>query len=487
MENNKDNLKLIFYAANEEKSETPSKWKVYLEKIKYIIKGLKEEQRQEQARAIDIEYMTDSSAAMLQGVPLIYHTILIAGSTFLMIALIWANFAILDVVTVAQGKVIPSKNMQVVQNLEGGIVKEINVKVGDVVKKGEVIMIIDDTRFISSLKEGEAQIYALQAKIERLTAEINNKPLIFSPILEEKYPQYINAERNLYDSRKQELRVKINILSDDIEQKRQELISAQNKQEQLKRSLALVSKELEMTKPLLTSGAVSEVDVLRLERAVNDLKGDLEQTILSIPKLEANLSSSQHKIEELNLGFKTSALDDLNKARADYTPLLESSKAAEDRVSRTLVRSPVNGTVNQVKVTTIGGIVQPGQDLIYIVPIDDTLLIEANVRPADIGFLRPGLPATVKISAYDFSIYGGLKATVEHISPDTITDEKGNSFYQIRVRTIDRSYLIGKHGERLMIMPGMSATVDILTGQKTVLEYLLKPIIKAKQDAMRER
>ena len=276
-------------------------------------------------------------------------------------------------------------------------------------------------------------------------------------------------------------------MSDDIEQKRQELISAQNKQEQLKRSLALVSKELEMTKPLLTSGAVSEVDVLRLERAVNDLKGDLEQTILSIPKLEANLSSSQHKIEELNLGFKTSALDDLNKARADYTPLLESSKAAEDRVSRTLVRSPVNGTVNQVKVTTIGGIVQPGQDLIYIVPIDDTLLIEANVRPADIGFLRPGLPATVKISAYDFSIYGGLKATVEHISPDTITDEKGNSFYQIRVRTIDRSYLIGKHGERLMIMPGMSATVDILTGQKTVLEYLLKPIIKAKQDAMRER
>jgi adhesin transport system membrane fusion protein len=192
-------------------------------------------------------------------------------------------------------------------------------------------------------------------------------------------------------------------------------------------------------------------------------------------------------MEELIISFKTSALTDLNAAKADYNKLTETNTAAADRVNRTVIKSPVHGTINQIKVTTLGGIVQPGQDIINIVPLGDTLLIEANIRPADIGFLRPGLEAMVKISAYDFSIYGGLKATVEHISADTIMDEKNNPFYQIRVRTTERSYLIGKHGEELQIIPGMSATVDILTGHKTVLEYLLKPIIKAKKNAMRER
>jgi adhesin transport system membrane fusion protein len=488
MENKKDDeFKIAFHEAKSNDDQHPSRVKAFIEKMKVAYEDLKRSKRYEEGKEVDIEFMSDSSAAMLQGIPITYHIILIVSVTFLMIAGIWANYAVLDVVTVAQGKVIPSKSMQTVQNLEGGIVKDIRVRIGDVVKKGDVIMVIDDTRFVSSLKEGEAQIYALQAKIERLNAEINGTELTFSPLLVEKYPQYVASEQNLFESRKKELQIKTNILKDDIEQRQQELSGAKNKQEQLTRSLELVSKELNLTKPLLSSGAVSEVDILRLERTVNDLKGDLEQTALSIPKLEANLSSSRRKIEELSIGLRTEALDDLNKARGDYAPLVESSKAAQDRVTRTLVRSPVNGTVNQVKISTIGGIVQPGEDLVFIVPIDDTLLVEANVRPADIGFLRPGLPATVKISAYDFSIYGGLKAIVEHISADTIVDEKGNSFYQIRVRTIDKSYLVGKHGEHLQIMPGMSATVDILTGQKTVLEYLLKPIIKAKQDAMRER
>lgn len=462
-----------------------------LEKLTSAIKGSLQElakvKKDAQLKEVDTEYMSDSSAAMLQGVPIIYHWILIAAIAFLFVACIWASFAVLDVVTVAQGKVIPSKNMQTIQNLEGGIIKEIRVKVGDVVNKDDVLMIIDDTRFVSSMKEGETQIYTLQAKIERLAAETKGVDLVFTPLLEEKYPQYVNSERNLYDSRKKELEVKLNILKDEIEQRKQELMGAQGKKEQLTRSLTLVQKELDLTKPLLAQGAVSEVDLLRLERTVNDLKGELEQTQLSIPKLEANLSGAHRKTQELLISFRTEAFSDLNTARSEFARLVEVSKAAEDRVSRTMIRSPVNGTVNQVKISTLGGIVQPGQDLLYIVPLDDTLLIEANVRPADIGFLRPGLPATVKISAYDFSIYGGLKAIVEHISADTITDEKGNSFYQIRVRTTERSFLIGKHGERLQIIPGMSATVDILTGQKTVLEYILKPIIKAKQNAMRER
>lgn len=451
------------------------------------IKEFQEYKRKEDIKEVDIEFMSDSSAATLEGVPIRYHIILIASVVFLFIALIWANFAVLDVVTVGQGKVIPSSNMQVIQNLEGGIVKDIRVKVGDVVDRDQVLMVIDDTRFVSSLKENETQMGALKAKIIRLTAETNGEELIIPKELEDQYPQYVKSERNLYESRKKELQVKLNILKDDVEQRKQELTGAKQKADQTQRSLDLVKKELSLTKPLVSQGAVSEVDVLRLERTVNDLAGELEQTNLSIPKLEANLTSSQRKMEELLITFKTEALSDLNTAKAEYNKLVETNTAAADRVKRTIVRSPVHGTINQVKVTTIGGIVQPGQDLINIVPLGDTLLIEANIRPADIGFLRPGLDAVVKISAYDFSIYGGLKARVEHISADTIMDEKGNPFYQIRVRTTERSYIIGKHGEHLQIIPGMSATVDILTGQKTVLEYLLKPIIKAKKNAMRER
>ncbi|MBS0287644.1 MAG: HlyD family type I secretion periplasmic adaptor subunit [Proteobacteria bacterium] len=452
-----------------------------------VVNDLRELKRKEDIKEVDIEFMTDSSAATLEGVPVRYHIILVASMAFLFIALIWASFATLDVVTVGQGKVIPSSNMQVIQNLEGGIVKDIRVKIGDVVEKDQVLMIIDDTRFVSSLKENETQMAALKAKLIRLGAETNGEELKFPSELEQQYPQYVNAEKNLYESRKKELQVKLNILKDEAEQKKQELMGARQKKDQLQRSLDLVKKELNLTKPLISQGAVSEVEVLRLERTVNDLSGDLEQTDLSIPKLEANLAGAQKKIEELLISFKTEALSDTNTAKAEFNKLNETNLAAADRVRRTIVRSPVQGTINEVKVTTIGGIVQPGQDLIKIVPLNDTLLIEANIRPADIGFLRPGLPATVKISAYDFSIYGGLKAIVEHISADTITDEKGNPFYQIRVRTTERSYLIGKHGERLQIIPGMSATVDILTGQKTVLEYLLKPIIKAKKNAMRER
>lgn len=458
-----------------------------IKKLPQQLRNLQELKRKEEIKEVDVEFMSDSSAAMLEGVPIRYHIILISSLLFLFVGLIWASFAILDVVTVGQGKVIPSSNMQVIQNLEGGIVKDIRVKVGDIVVPEQVLMVIDDTRFVSSLKENETQIAALRAKILRLTAETTGTELRFPKELENRFPQYFGSEESLYESRKKELQVKLNILKDEEEQRKQELVGAKGKAEQLKRSLELVKKEYTLTKPLVSQGAVSEVDVIRLERTVNDLAGELEQTQLSIPKLEANLSGAQRKIDELLISFKTEALSDLNTAKAEFNKLEENTTAAADRVKRTLVRSPVKGTVNQVKVTTIGGIVQPGQDLITIVPLNDTLLIEANIRPADIGFLRPGLPATVKISAYDFSIYGGLKAKVEHISADTIMDEKGNPFYQIRVRTTDRSYLIGKQGERLEIIPGMSATVDILTGHKTVLEYLLKPIIKAKKSAMRER
>lgn len=457
------------------------------EKVREAYQKFRDLHREAKIREIDVDYMSDTSAAVMQGAPVVYHYILIVSALFLLVGLIWANFAVLDVVTVGQGKVIPSRNVQTIQNLEGGIVKDIRVKIGEVVQRGQVLMIIDDTRFLSNMKENETQLAALKCKIIRLTAETTGEPLVFGEELKKDYPQYVNAETNLHNSRINELQVKVNTLQQDVDSKKQELTQAKDKADRLQKSLALVTQELTLTKPLAKEGAVSEVELLRLERTVNDLQGDLSQTQLSIPRLESNISAAQGKIEETKLAFKTDAYNDLNNARADYWKLFEVNKAAEDRVLRTVVRSPVRGIVNQIKVNTIGGIVQPGQDLMDIVPLDESLLIEANIRPSDIGFLRPGLPAKVKISAYDFSIYGGLDAIVEHISADTIKDEKGNPFYQIRVRTVGRNYLIGKHGEHLQIIPGMSATVDILTGHKTVLDYLLKPILKAKQNAMRER
>lgn len=441
----------------------------------------------DEIKEVDIDFMTDTSAAMMQGAPIVYHMILWAAASFLLVAAIWADHAVLDEVTTGQGKVIPSTNMQVVQNLEGGIVKDIRVREGDVVEREQILMIIDDTRFSSSLREGEVQIYALEAKIHRLEGEINLRTPEYSKELMENYPQYVQSEVNLYESRKNELDVKINILKEQKDQKEQELIEMKGKREQVQRSLQLVKKELDLTRPLAAQGAVSEVEVLRLERTVNDLEGELTQAELSIPRLESAVSSANRKIDEMRITFKTEAITELNKTRAEYQRLLETQRAAQDRFSRTVVRAPVKGTVNQVHIKTIGGVIQPGEDLFDIVPLGDTLLIEANIRPSDIGFLRPGLKATTKISAYDFSIYGGLDAIVEHISADTITDEKGDPYYQVKVRTTEKNYLMGKQGERLHIQPGMSATVDILTGQKTVLEYLLKPIIKAKRNAMRER
>lgn len=227
------------------------------------------------------------------------------------------------------------------------------------------------------------------------------------------------------------------------------------------------------------------MELLRLERTVNDLQGELQANQLALPRLEANLAGAQKKVEEQKIEYKTKALGELNDAKTELSKITEQNTALEDRVKRTLVRSPVKGTANQVKVTTIGAVVQPGQDLIEIVPLEDTLLVEANVRPADIGFLRPDLPAKVKVTAYDFSIYGGLEGKVVRISADTITNEKGESFYQIHVRT--KQSFISHQGKNLPIIPGMAVTVDILTGHKTVLDYILKPILKTKQNAMQER
>ena len=435
--------------------------------------------------ADDVNYMSHTHAVLVQTTPSGARIIIWAILAFIVIAVIWASFATLDEVTRGSGKVIPSGQVQVIQNLEGGIVLDLGVKEGQIVNKGDVLLRIDSTRFMSSLRENTQSYLSIKAKNARLKAEAEGKPFEVPDEVFSEQPDLVEQERMLYESRQKELQTSREILKQQIAQRRQDIAGFDSKLQQNKRSYALLDKELAMTRPLVTQGVMSEVELLRLERQANDIKGDISSTEISVLREKAKLEEALQKLEEAEINFRNLARIELNETDAELRRLAETSLALEDRVKRTEVTSPVRGTVKQLLVNTIGGVVQPGMDLVEIVPLEDNLLVEAKIRPADIAFLRPGLKTIVKVTAYDFSIYGGLKAKVEQISADTITDEEGDSYYMVRVRT-DESALVTPRGQ-LPIIPGMLTEVDILTGKKTVLEYLLKPILRAHERAMRER
>lgn len=434
----------------------------------------------------DLDFIRSSSAAMLEQTPkrsrlLLYLIIIMIG-----VLIYWANHAPLDEITRGEGKVIPSHQIQVIQNLEGGIVSEILIDEGDVVKKGQILLKIDDTNFESSFMESRLRYLELLAKAARLSAEAEGLDAFTIPnqVLKEA-PDLAKNEQALFQSNKKRLASNMNILKNQVEQNKQAVKEAQSKLEQIKRSYRLAQKELRIIKPLFKAGAVSEVDVIKRERQLNELKGELDAVKLSIPRLKSSINESENKIKELVLRSKSEAREELNEVAAEIPRILESIDSLKDKVSRTSVRSPVNGTVKQLLVNTINGVVQPGMDLVEIVPLDDTLLIEAKVKPSDIAYLYPGQKAIVKFTAYDFAVYGGLEAKVIQISADSITDENGDSFYLVKLKT-DKNHL-GKTKDSLPIIPGMVAQVDILTGKKTVMDYLLKPILKTRQKALSER
>jgi adhesin transport system membrane fusion protein len=298
-------------------------------------------------------------------------------------------------------------------------------------------------------------------------------------------PELAAEERGLYQSRQLQLQSTIDVLKRQAEQRRQELVEKQARQQQLSRSFELSNQELQMSEPLLAAGVMSEVEILRLKRTVNDLRGEMESNRLAIPRIRSSIDEVQQKINEAVTRFESEAARELSEVRAEMERTEESVSALKDRVTRTNVRSPMKGTIKRLMINTIGGVIQPGMDLVEIVPLEDNLLIEAQIRPADIAFLRPGQEAIIKFTAYDFSIYGGLNAKLVRISADTITNEEDESFYLIYLRT-EQNFIKSSMGE-LGIIPGMTVTVDILTGEKTVLDYLLKPILKAKNEALRER
>jgi len=431
------------------------------------------------------EPLPEVRKALIEDAPRVVRLTIWCLVGFVLFVVLWANFAIVDEVTRGEGKAIPSSRLQKIQNLEGGIVAELFAREGQIVEVGDPLLRLDDTRFASNVGETEADRLALTARVERLTAEVEGRDLMMSDSVMRDAPNLANSERALFESRRDQLRDEIGGLEEQLAQRRQEGREMSSKQEQFRSSLSLLRKEIEMSEPLVASGAISPVEVLRLKRAEVESRGQLDATTLALPRAHAAIKEIESKISETRGRFRSEALTQLNEARTELSKLESTGKALEDRVRRTLITSPVRGVVKQMLVSTIGGVIQPGSDMVEIVPLDDSLLIEAKVRPQDIAFLHPGQEAMVKFSAYDFTVYGGLKAELEHISADSITDEEGNSFYLIHLRT-DKSHL-GTDEKPLLIIPGMVATVDIITGHKSVLSYLLKPIIRARAEALRER
>jgi adhesin transport system membrane fusion protein len=430
--------------------------------------------------------LPEVNKALIEDAPRVVRLTIWAIIGFFVFLMLWANFAVIDEVTKGDGKAIPSSKIQKIQNLEGGIVAELFVKEGQIVEAGAPLIRLDDTRFASNVGETEADRLSMLLRVERLSAEVDDRPLNFPEDVLKAVPGQAKSEESLYISRRQQLHDEIGGLQEQLIQRQQELREFSSKQAQYRQQLGLQRQEINMSEPLVAQGAVSPVEVLRLKRAEVETRGQLDATTLAIPRAESAIKEVQRKIDETRGKFRSEALTQLNEARTDLNKAQATGKALEDRVSRTLVTSPVRGIVNKLLVNTIGGVIQPGSDMVEIVPLDDTLLVEAKIRPQDIAFLHPGQEAIVKFTAYDYTIYGGLKAQLEQIGADTITDEdKKTTYYVIKVRT-ERSHL-GTDEKPLLIIPGMVASVDIITGKKSVLSYLLKPIIRARAEALHER
>ena len=413
---------------------------------------------------------------------------------FVIITIVWAAYSQIDEIARGTGKVIPSNKIQKVQNLDGGIILDIFVKEGQHVKKGAHLMKIDSTRYQASLEENKQEYVSLLAVKVRLEAEIkiNTKKAItklkFSKAVLENDADYNKLETQLFRSRYKELQISLKVLKNQYDQKVQELLEIKSTKKQLSRSLKLIKEQRKTIKKLARAGIKSKFDVLNVEKEYNQALGDLDAAVLSIPRSKLAIDEAENRMIEKTQAFKSEASNEMQKTVARIK-LFESKLVSHaDILAKTDIVSPVDGIIKQINKNTIGGVVSSGVDLIEIVPDSNILLIEAKIDPKDIAFINPNLKAIVKITAYDFRIYGGLDGQITEISADSIIDKEskeGKSYYRIAVKT-NKNYL-EKNGIKLPIIPGMVASVDIITGKKSILDFMLKPILKAKENALHER
>ncbi len=434
----------------------------------------------------DLHFMSEVDAAIHRKGNSMAYVLTLAIALLLIILAFWAHFTVLDEVTRGTGQVIPSQKVQMIQNLEGGILQEIMIHENQIVNKGDILIRIDNEMAESQYRDAFTQAADHEVAIVRLNAEIDGKSkIVFSDEFKETDPQILKDQKLIFKARRQQLQAELNVLKSQHSQKLQEIIEMRSRMEQLSRSLGLAKQQRDISKPLVDQGVYPRVDYLALERDISSLQGDIDALRLAIPRIRQAANEASRRIEQRRAEFNAQVLDEITRRRGELKSLQEIMSAGEDRVTRTDVRSPVRGTIKQINLNTIGGVVRPGESILEIVPLDGTLLVEARIRPADIAFLHPGQKAMIKITAYDFSIFGGLEGFVEAISADTIEDDNGESFFKVKLRT--QKNAITYRNEELPIIPGMTASIDILTGKKSVLAYLLKPILRAKQNALRER
>ena len=429
-----------------------------------------------------LDWAGDADWALLQQEPLRARRLLQLAAGILVLLVIWAAFAQLDEITRGDARVVPTSQVQIIQSVDGGVVEELMVREGQVVEAGQLMLRIDTTRFVSTMLESRASQQALQAKALRLEALTRGTPFNPPSQLQRTAPDVVAQETRLYESSRAGISAQISIAQNQLSQRQQELNEVRARRDQAERSLELMTREISATRPLLATGAVSEVEVLRLEREVARMRGDREQSAAQISRVQSAILEATRKIEEVQLSSRNQMSAELSETMGRLASLSQGELALQDKVKHADIKSPVYGTVKRLLINTVGAVVQPGKEVVEVVPLDDALILEVQISPKDIGFLRPGQQATVKFTAYDFSIYGGLEAEVIQIGADSVIDEKGNAFFRVRVRTYKPSL-----GVNLPIIPGMVAQVDILTGKKTVLAYLLKPVLRAKANALSER
>ncbi|MEA3498911.1 MAG: HlyD family type I secretion periplasmic adaptor subunit [Campylobacterota bacterium] len=409
-------------------------------------------------------------------------------------AISWAYWAQIDELARGEGKVIPASKIQTIQSLDGGIISDILVKEGQLIKKGDPLIKIDTTRFKASLDENRDALESLIASKVRLKAEMyiniykKLPTLVFKDKKLDGYPGIIEIQKNIFKTRFIELQTSIRILRIQNKQKKQELVELKSKKEQLYKSLMLIEEEMETIEKLVKRKALSNIDLIAIKKEHNSILGDYTSTKLSIPRSKLSIKESENKIAEKINMFKSEAAKELQKVSSEMNRYQSKVISERDKLDKTIILSPVDGIIKQINFNTIGGVVRSGVDLMEIVPNSKILLVEAKISPRDIAFINPSQKAIVKITAYDFSIYGGLDGKIVEISADSIKDKDtkdGKTYYKIVIQT-DKNYL-EKDGKHFSIIPGMVASVDIVTGQKTILDFILKPILKTKQSAFHER
>ncbi len=433
----------------------------------------------------DYEFMNSISSAVLEQSPKKFRLILWFWIVTIIALITWSYFAKIDEIVRGEGKVIPQSQNKMIQNLEGGIIEEILVKEGDIVKKDQILIRIDNQKSIADYESTKLKALELNAKIMRLKAEINDENFVVNESENKDLQQYLNLEKSLYDINKNKLENETMVLKEQLIQKENDLSSANSSLNYLSSEYTLIQEELRIAAPLVEQKIRSNTDFLKLKREANNIGKELSGVKISINKIKSSIEEAKNKLHDVKDEFKQLAQEELNKSTGEIERINASIYSLKDKVKRTNVYSPDEGIIQKIFFNTIGGVIKPGDNLVEVVPTGENLLIETKIKPSDIAFIYYNQDAKVKFTAYDYAIYGGLDGKVIKISADTEMDEDKKSFYKLQIQASNNH--LEKNGKEFPIIPGMVVNVDILTGKKSILDYILKPILRAKQYTFTEK